>query len=85
MRLDKYLKLSRVIKRRTLAKEIIDIGLVTINSKVAKPSSEVNEGDILCLTLGERVLTIKVCNVLANASKKDSKEMFEVIKDEKKQ
>lgn len=84
MRLDKYLKLSRVIKRRTLAKEIIDIGLVTINSKVAKPSSEVNEGDILCLTLGERVLTIKVCNVLVNASKKDSKEMFEVIKDEKK-
>lgn len=84
MRLDKYLKLSRVIKRRTLAKEIIDIGLVTINSKVAKPSSEVNEGDILCLTLGERVLTIKVCNVLTNASKKDSKEMFEVIKDEKK-
>ena len=84
MRLDKYLKLSRVIKRRTLAKEIIDIGLVTINSKVAKPSSEVNEGDILCLTLGERVLTIKVCNVLAKESKKDSKEMFEVIKDEKK-
>ena len=51
MRLDKFLKVSRVIKRRTIAKDIIDIGLVKINDKVAKPSSEVKELDEIELTL----------------------------------
>ena len=82
MRLDKYLKLSRIIKRRTIAKEVLDGDLVTINSKKAKPSTEVKEGDILVLTLGERVLTIKVLNILNSTKKKDAQEMFEIIKDE---
>ena len=82
MRLDKYLKLSRIIKRRTIAKEVLDGDLVTINSKKAKPSTEVKEGDILVLTLGERVLTIKVLNILNSTKKKDAQEMFEIVKDE---
>ncbi len=83
MRLDKYLKVSRVIKRRTLAKEIVDIGLVTINGKIAKPSSEVNEGDIISLRLGERELTIRVGTIINSPSKDKSKEMFTIIEDKK--
>ena len=83
MRLDKYLKVSRVIKRRTLAKEIVDIGLVTINGKIAKPSSEVNEGDIISLRLGERELTIRVGTIISSPSKDKSKEMFTIIEDKK--
>lgn len=83
MRLDKYLKVSRVIKRRTLAKEIVDIGLVTINGKIAKPSSEVNEGDIISLRLGERELTIRVGTIINSPSKNKSKEMFTIIEDKK--
>ena len=54
MRIDKYLKLTRLIKRRTVAKELLDRGIFLINDKVAKPSSEVNEGDILTLQLGRQ-------------------------------
>ena len=82
MRLDKYLKVSRVIKRRTIAKEVLDADLVTINGRKAKPSSEVNSGDILVLTLGERILTIRVLEILNSTKKKDALEMFEIIKDE---
>ena len=83
MRLDKYLKVSRVIKRRTLAKEIVDSGLVTINGKIAKPSSEVNKGDIISLRLGERELTIRVGTIINSPSKDKSKEMFTIIEDKK--
>lgn len=81
MRLDKYLKLSRIIKRRTIAKDVLDIGLVKINGRIAKPSTEVKEDDILELTLGERFLTIKVKQILLNPGKKDSQTMFEIISD----
>ena len=57
MRLDKYLKVSRIIKRRTIAKGISDLGFVKINDRNAKPSSEVKPGDIVELTLGERIFT----------------------------
>ena len=79
MRLDKYLKVSRVIKRRTIAKDILDIGLVKLNGKVAKPSSDVKENDILELTLGDRVLTIKVVSLLQSARKENASEMYEII------
>ncbi len=51
MRLDKYLKVSRIIKRRTVAKEVCESGRVTINDKVAKPSTDVKEGDIIEITI----------------------------------
>lgn len=81
MRIDKYLKLARVIKRRTIAKDVLDLGLVKINDKVAKPASEVNVGDILTLSLGERLLTIKVENILTSSNKKTAQEMFTIIED----
>ena len=81
MRLDKYLKVSRVIKRRTIAKDILDLGFVKINNRNAKPSTEVKIGDILELTLGERILKIKVKAINAYAKKEASSEMFEILED----
>jgi len=82
MRIDKFLKLSRLIKRRTIAKDILDIGLVKINDKVAKPSTEVKNGDIIELSLGERKLIVKVLEILTSANKNNASSMFEVILDE---
>ncbi|MDY6141344.1 MAG: RNA-binding S4 domain-containing protein [Bacilli bacterium] len=82
MRIDKYLKVSRVIKRRTIAKDILDLGFVKINDKVAKPSSEVKENDIIELTLGERRLSVKVLGLSEQTKKKEASSLFEVIADE---
>ncbi len=60
MRLDLLLKQTGLIKRRTIAKELVDLGKVLINDKVSKPSSEVKEGDILTLKLGNRVIKVKI-------------------------
>jgi ribosomal 50S subunit-recycling heat shock protein len=81
MRIDKYLKVARVIKRRTIAKDILDFGFVSINGKVAKPSSEVKVDDVVTLKLGERQLTIKVLNLANTPKKEESKGLFEIIED----
>ena len=60
MRLDLVLKQSRLIKRRTIAKELCDARRISINGKVSKPSSEVNDGDILELKLGQKILVVKI-------------------------
>ena len=60
MRLDLVLKQSRLIKRRTIAKELCDAGKISINDKVAKPSSEVKDGDVLTLRLGTKILKSKI-------------------------
>ena len=60
MRLDLVLKQSRLIKRRTIAKELCDAGKISINGKISKPSSEVNEGDILQLKLGIKTVKVKI-------------------------
>lgn len=82
MRIDKYLKLTRLIKRRTVAKELLDRGLFTINGKVAKPSSEVNEGDLIVLPLGRHKLTIKVVKIASYAKKEVAQDLYELISDE---
>lgn len=82
MRIDKYLKLTRLIKRRTVAKELLDRGIFTINGRVAKPSSEVNEGDIVVLSLGRHKLTIKVVRLASYTKKETAQELYELIKDE---
>ena len=82
MRIDKYLKVSRVIKRRTIAKDILDLGFVKINDKVAKPSSEVKENDIIELTLGERRLSVKVLGLSEQTKNTEASSLFEVIADE---
>ena len=60
MRLDKYLKVSRIIKRRTVANEACDAGKVLVNGKVARASTKINEGDRIDLTLGERTVSVEV-------------------------
>ena len=81
MRLDKYLKVARVIKRRTIAKDVLDLGFVKINNRVAKPSTEVKVGDVLELTLGERVLRIEVKAINSYSKKENCSEMFEIIEE----
>ena len=83
MRLDKYLKVSRIIKRRTIAKGISDLGFVKINERNAKPSSEVKPGDIVELTLGERIITIKIISTTFSTKKEDARDSYEIIKEEK--
>lgn len=79
MRIDKFLKNSRIIKRRTVANEACDAGHVSANGKVIKASYDVKEGDIIEITFGERVLKIKVTDVKEHVTKADATEMYEVI------
>lgn len=85
MRLDKYLKVSRLIKRRTVAKEISSSDRVLINDKIAKPSKEVNAGDIITIFYGNVTLKIKVLSTPNQISKNDVSSMYEVLEDSKKQ
>lgn len=82
MRLDKYLKVSRIIKRRTVAKEISESGRILINSKVAKPSTKVNEGDIIQITFANKILKAEITNIAEHVRKEDAKEMYEIIEGE---
>ena len=85
MRLDKFLKVSRLIKRRTVAKEISSQGTITINGKVAKSSSNVNVGDEIVINFGNKVLTVKVNDIRDTTKKKEAQELFEVISEEYKE
>ena len=79
MRLDKYLKVSRVIKRRTLANEVADAGRVLVNGKPAKASCTVKIGDIIEVTFGNRPVKIRVLSDVEQKGKDVAREMFEVI------
>ncbi|MBR2404418.1 MAG: RNA-binding S4 domain-containing protein [Clostridia bacterium] len=79
MRLDKYLKVSRIIKRRTVASEACEQGKVTVNGKVAKPSTAVKEGDILEITFGERVMKVEVVTIAEHVLKGDAQNMYKII------
>ena len=83
MRVDKFLKVSRLIKRREVAKELCDAGYVAVNGKTAKPSSEIDIGDEIKLRLGRRTLTVKVTTLLPHAGKEKALSMYEVTQDEK--
>ena len=78
MRIDKFLKLSRIIKRRTVANEACDAGHVKVNDRVVKASYDVKEGDIIEITFGERKLKIKVLDVRDIVRKNDAQELYEV-------
>lgn len=82
MRIDKFLKVSRLIKRRETAKELCDDGDVLLNSKVAKPMSEVKEGDTVTLTLGKRLIEIKIKEIRPFAKKEQAAAMFEIVSEE---
>lgn len=79
MRLDKYLKVSRIIKRRTVANDACDLGRVMINGKTAKPSSEVKIGDVLDIRLGSGTICVKVLSIQEHALKNDASLMYELI------
>lgn len=79
MRLDKYLKVSRIIKRRTVAKEACAGGRVSINSKVAKPGTEVNEGDIIEIRYASKGLKAKILNISEHVTKDGAKDMYEIL------
>jgi ribosomal 50S subunit-recycling heat shock protein len=79
MRLDKYLKVSRLIKRRTVANEACDTGRVSINGKTAKPSAEVKEGDVLSVRLGGKIMSVKITSVREFAQKGDAADMYEIL------
>ncbi len=82
MRLDKYLKVSRIIKRRTVANEACDAGKVVVNGKIARASYDVKEGDVLELTFGERVIKMKVVSINEYARKENAAEMYTVLSEE---
>ena len=77
MRLDKYLKISRLIKRRTVANEMCDRGRVKINDKVAKASVEVKIGDIIEIGFGEKVTKVEVLAIAEHMSKEGASGMYE--------
>lgn len=79
MRLDKFLKVSRIIKRRTVAKEACEKGLVQINGKIAKSSSDVKIGDELTLIFGEKIIKCRITNIKEHVLKDDAKDLYEVI------
>lgn len=79
MRLDKYLKVSRIIKRRTVANEACDAGRVTVNDKIARASYDVKVGDIIELQLGARKIQVKVLAVNEYAKKEDAAALYEII------
>ena len=83
MRLDKYLKVSRIIKRRTVANEAASLGRVTINGKTAKPSSEVSEGDVLDLLMGGKHMLFRITSVRETVRKEEAADMYEVVQDGK--
>lgn len=79
MRLDKFLKNSRLIKRRTIAKEACDRGRITLNGRVAKAGSEVKPGDVIEVFFGQRKVRVKVIDVMEHASKEQAKDMYQII------
>lgn len=79
MRLDKFLKVSRVIKRRTIANEVCDAGRVSINGRPAKPSAEVKPGDILEIAFGSGKSRIRILAVKETVRKDEANDLYEIL------
>lgn len=79
MRLDKYLKVSRLIKRRTVANDACDAGRVMVNSKVAKASTNVSVGDRIDIEFGNKSVSVEVTRIVESTKKEDAKEMFKYL------
>lgn len=83
MRLDKFLKVSRLIKRRPLAKEVADKGRISINGQQAKASSNVKVGDELSIRFGQKIVTVKVEELQDSTKKEDAANMYRLLKEER--
>jgi len=79
MRIDKFLKVSRIIKRRTVANDACDASHISVNGRVVKASYEVKEGDVVLITFGERRLKIRVLDVKDVVRKNDASLLYEVL------
>lgn len=79
MRIDKFLKVSRLVKRRTVAKEMAEKGRIKVNDRVVKSSYDVKLGDIIEITYGQRVVKAKVLNIRETTKKAEASELYELI------
>ena len=79
MRLDKFLKVSRIIKRRTVANDACDGGRVSVNGRTVKASYDVKRGDEIKILFGEKPLNIRVLNVKENVKKDEARELYEIV------
>ncbi len=79
MRLDKYLKVSRLIKRRTIANEACDAGRIVVNGKIARASYDVKEGDLIEINMGQKPLKVKVVKVSEYATKETAADAYTVV------
>ena len=79
MRLDKYLKVSRIIKRRTIANQAADSKKILVNDNIAKPSKEIRVGDIITIQYYKRIMRVKVLLVSDNVKAADADKMYEII------
>ncbi|MEY8462829.1 RNA-binding S4 domain-containing protein [Streptococcus merionis] len=83
MRLDKYLKVSRIIKRRTVAKEVADKGRIKVNGILAKSSTDLKINDEIEIRFGNKILTVKVLEMKDSTKKEDAAKMFEIISEKR--
>jgi ribosomal 50S subunit-recycling heat shock protein len=83
MRLDKFMKISRIIKRRAVAKEVADKGRIQINGKLAKSSSDVKVGDTLKIQFGNKTLEVKVKELHESTKKEDAEKMYEILSEKR--
>lgn len=79
MRIDKYLKVSRIIKRRTLAKEVTESERILVNDKIVKPSYNVKIGDLITIEFGNKSVTIRVLEINEQTKKQDANSMYELV------
>ena len=82
MRIDKYLKVSRIIKRRTVANEACSSGRVTVNGKTAKPGTDISPGDLIAIRFGEHLGQYEVLSVSETVRKEQAAEMYRVIQED---
>ncbi|MBN2877362.1 MAG: RNA-binding S4 domain-containing protein [Bacilli bacterium] len=83
MRLDKFLKVSRIFKRRTIAKEVSKNQRITVNGRSSKPSTNVEVGDVLVITYGNKALTVQIQEISTHATKENSENMYQIIEERK--
>lgn len=81
MRLDKFLKVSRIIKRRTIAKEVSDKGRITVNGRQAKSSTDVKVGDEMTIQFGNKTLELRIDKIVDTTKKDEAQEMYTLIKE----
>lgn len=84
MRIDKFLKVSRLIKRRTLAKEVAENERIYVNNRLAKPSKDVVVGDIITIEFGNKTVKVRVASLEASTKKEDATKLYEFISEEKR-